>query len=75
MNRTTNKISKVNAIPVTMGIGRSLEIELVVAALQNQEGYISQPDRMTPGSSVGGSLAGRRELSSTTSEKLTVATR
>ena len=50
-------------------------IELVVAALQNQQGYISQPDRMTPGSSVGGSLAGRWELSSTTSEKLTVATR
>jgi hypothetical protein len=40
------------------------------------ESRISQPDRMTPGSSVGGSLmVCRSEWSRTTSEKLTVATR
>ena len=42
----------------------------------DSEFRISQPDRMTPGSSVGGSLmVCRSEWSRTTSEKLTVATR
>lgn len=76
MNRTTNKISKVKAIPVIMGIGHSLEIELGVTVGSKLEGQRSQPDRITPGSSVGGSLIGCCwELSSTKSEKLTVATR